>query len=245
MSLDQRPIVVKDGPTTLHQFNVFKEFRRLSDYDGLVQYLITNYPKNVKNRTFNFNNSGHTFHMLYAYVPSPSNKERKQIRLDCIEKLLKTTTNDFRLYEDLMSLIDITDTHKCPCELIASRMNDNIVFNESLKNKNFDTKPCKLKKEPIDAILFKYSINWRTNLNKKRTSNKVGNKGKDSAPVVDNDVIIPNPYMSQTTLVGLCGATVSLCDHVFSFEERQLRSGDETVSFVKSCILCGQKMGVQ
>nr|QNN89536.1 LEF-5 [Pieris brassicae granulovirus] len=91
MSFDQRPVVVQNGPTTLHLFKVFSKFRQENNYDGLVEYLITNYPQNVKNRTFNFNNTGHVFHMLYAYVPSPSNKERKQIRLDCIEKLLQNT----------------------------------------------------------------------------------------------------------------------------------------------------------
>ncbi|AMF83822.1 lef-5 [Cnaphalocrocis medinalis granulovirus] len=257
MSFDQRPSVVQNNPR--HLFEVFNNFREKNDYNGLVDYLITNYPQNVKNRTFNFYNTGHTFHVLYAYVPSASSKERKQIRLDCIEKLLQNTTNDFRLYKDLMSLM--TEEHECPCELISSRLHDNIVYNEKLKTKHFDTKPCKLKKEPIDAILFKYSINWKNVLIKKRASslkpckkrnnvqhtdgndNDVKNNNNDYDYIISLDDIKPLlSSSSSSSLTPLAGQTiVQQCAHVYIIEEKQLRAGDEIVSFVKYCKICGAK----
>ncbi|AKN80805.1 late expression factor 5 [Diatraea saccharalis granulovirus] len=233
MSFDQSPAVKQHGPS-IHLFEIFKKFRQEHDYDGLVDYLITNYPENLKNRTFNFHNTGHTFHTLYAYVPSPSNKERKQIRLDCIEKLLQNTKNDFKLYEDLLNLRQ----DKCPCELIKSRLNDNIVYNESLKNKNFDTKPYKLKKEPIDHILFKYSINWKNSLNK-RCSNVRKRKKINEESYVINEV--EDESLLSTSLHPLNGFTIKRCNHVFVVEERQLRAGDEAVSFVRFCKICGLK----
>ncbi|QOD40041.1 lef-5 [Matsumuraeses phaseoli granulovirus] len=245
MSFDQRPSVVQNVPSVLHLFKVFSNFRQNNDYEGLVNYLITNYPQNVKNRTFNFNNTGHIFHMLYAYVPSPSNKERKQIRLDCIEKLLKNTTNDFKLYEDLIDLMNATDsTYRCPCELITARLNDNIAYNESLKTKNFDIKPCKLKKEPIDTILFKYSINWKHSLNKRNVGANVNGKKINNVrrqeidTFVDIAIDMKNVKL-PSTLSPINGYTVQQCHHEYVVEERQLRAGDEAVSFVKFCKLCG------
>ncbi|AAM70277.1 late expression factor 5 [Phthorimaea operculella granulovirus] len=239
MSFDNGTGVVQNDP--IHLFNVFSKFRQECDYEGLVKFLITNYPQNVKNRTFNFHNTGHVFHMLYAYVPSPSSKERKQIRLDCVEKLLNSTRNDFKLYEDLIALmVQKGETKKCPCELISARLNDNIAYNENLKSKNFDIKPCKLKKEPIDAILFKYSINWKNSLNKRKgetkTSTKNTNTAEKSVIVVDEKKILRNTHLSQ-----ICGATVKQCVHKYVTDERQLRAGDESVSFVTYCVLCGIK----
>lgn len=254
MSLNSGPIVVDNHPSVLHLFRIFREFRNTNNYEGLVQYLTTNYPENVKNRTFNFTNTGHTFHVLYAYIPSPSNKERKQIRLDCIEKLLNNTKNDFKLYEDLMKINN--NQNNCPCLLIAARLNDNIVYNESLKSKNFDSKPSKLKKEPIDAILFKYSINWKSSLNKKKYTHingggggdnrngtngsvykKKGNVGgvQNTTPIVIDETKIK----SASVLTNICGQTVQQCEHVYTTEDCQLRAGDEIVSFIKYCIKCG------
>lgn len=222
---------------------MFAEFRRREDYTGLIDHLITTYPKNVKNRTFNFTNTGHTFHMLYAFVPSPSNKERKQIRLDCIEKLMKSTSNDFKLYEDLMKLMgDKLCENTCPCQLIINRLQENIAYNEGLLKKNFDSKPVKLKKEPIDAILFKYSINWKQSLKKKKTSvNKKSEPRVKSAHEEEKlfDYAAFAEGLSPSSLRCLNGATVVACRHVFGVQERQLRAGDEVVSFIKACTVCG------
>lgn len=175
--------------------------------------------------------------MLYAYVPSPSSKERKQIRLDCIEKLLENTKNDFKLYEDLMDLSD----GRCPCELISKRLNDIVVYNENLRNKNFDMKPNKFKKEPIDAILFKYSINWKKSLNKKSVNVGAGKKSVPRVEQINNDIVKVDAerILPTTTLSTLCGYTVNRCQHVYVMETRQLRAGDEAVSFVKYCKICG------
>nr|ARX72069.1 late expression factor 5 [Erinnyis ello granulovirus] len=242
MSLDSGPSVVNNTPSTLHLFRIFRDFRNTNNYEGLVQYLTTNYPQNVKNRTFNFTNTGHTFHMLYAYIPSPSTKERKQIRLDCIENLLNNTRNDFKLYEDLMQIMGAQN--KCPCLLIAARLNDNIVYNESLKSKNFDMKPCKLKKEPIDAILFKYSVNWKSSLNKKKCANKSVALKKNVVQVHDSSsssiAIDVDKIKNVSTLTSICGQSVQHCQHVFTTKDCQLRAGDEMVSFIKFCTKCGQ-----
>nr|UYX49708.1 LEF-5 [Darna trima granulovirus] len=248
MSFNNGPIVSQNRPTTLHLFELFSKFRINNDYDGLVRYLTTNYPQNVKNRTFNFNNTGHIFHMMYAYVPSPSSKERKQIRLDCIEKLFDNTKNDFKLYEDLINLMinnSEYDKYQCPCEMITARLQDNIAYNESLKNKNFDTKPTKLKKEPIDAILFKYSINWKNSLKKKKVNgaandDSVINRKKIETPKSLNNVIAVDRDLitSSSTLSTLAGFTIQQCQHRCVTEERQLRAGDEAVSFVTYCTLC-------
>nr|AUF82013.1 late expression factor-5 [Cryptophlebia leucotreta granulovirus] len=239
MSFSERPRVTQNGPSMIHLFNVFSKFRKENDYDGLVNYLITNYSQNVKNRTFNFHNTGHIFHMLYAYVPSPSSKERKQIRLDCIENLLESTKNDFKLYEDLIKLMNGDD--KCPCELITARLNDNIAYNESLKNKNFDSKPCKLKKEPIDSILFKYSINWKNSLNKKRSLPKSTTTKKSEEKENVDEIEVDISKISSSSLSNLNGYTIASCVHDYVIEEHQLRAGDEMVSFIKFCKKCGHK----
>ncbi|UYE99099.1 MAG: hypothetical protein [Betabaculovirus sp.] len=80
--------------------------------------------------------------------------------------------------------------------MIAARLNDNIVYNESIKCKNFDSKPCKLKKEPIDAILFKYSINWKSSLNKKKYTHINGDGGG-----VNNNVKNSGVSKKKVTLV--------------------------------------------
>lgn len=241
MSFNNGPRVSEDGPPVLHLFNLFKKFRLDKNYNGLVEYLITNYPKNVKNRTFNFSNTGHTFHMLYAYVPSPSNKERKQIRLDCIETLLNTTKNDFNLYEDLITLMSTLKNYKCPCELISDRLKDNISYSDNLKNKNFDIKPCKLKKEPIDTILYKYSINWKTTLNKKHTTNVRTAQRKSTKLVINQNemILVDLKNIIPSSLYDISGFSIKQCKHEYLTEERQLRAGDEAVTFITYCKLCG------
>ncbi|AAP85710.1 lef-5 [Adoxophyes orana granulovirus] len=242
MSLDGGPCVSYNNPSLFHLFYLFKEFRNNNDHKGLVDYLICNYPQYVKNRTFNFHNSGHTFHVLYAYIPTPSNKERKQIRLDCMEQLLVNTRNDFKLYEDVIELMQTNSLREsCPCEVIFARLQENIVYNESLKNKNFDTKPCKLKKEPIDAILFKYSINWKKSLNKRKINkNKETKKIKciksSGEFVIGVDV---NKLVLPTYLCNVNGITLKQCEHSYVVQEKQLRSGDEAVTFLKYCKKCG------
>ena len=178
--------------------------------------------------------------MLYAYVPSPSSKERKQIRLDCLEKLMETTKNDFRLYEDIIALMG-NECKRCPCELIADRLSDNIAYSESIKNKNFDSKPSKLKKEPIDAILFKYSINWKSSLNKKKLTYTSKSKPKQQQEKsVDTCIEIDERRLTASSLTSLNGRSVKRCNHEFVTRERQLRAGDEIVSFVHFCKYCGR-----
>ncbi|QBQ01629.1 lef-5 [Hyphantria cunea granulovirus] len=247
MSFDERPRVAQNEPLHYRQlFETFTTFRINQDYNGLIEYLIKNYPANVKNRTFNFVNSGHTFHLLYAYIPSVSNKERKQIRLDCVEKLIQNTTNDHKLYIDLFKLMG-DNANMCPCELISARLNQHIEYVQSLQNKNFDTKPIKLKKEPIDAVLFKYSINWKHSLRKKKFTSTAVKKTTKNKSMPD----VPTPHNAtkvgseeedgvwhKSALENLNGATVLECQHRYECHANQLRSGDEIVSFVYVCQLC-------
>lgn len=182
--------------------------------------------------------------MLYAFVPSLSNKERKQIRLDCIEKLMKSTSNDFKMYKDILKLMETSaSNYVCPCEVIRQRLNENIVYNESLLTKNFDSKPVKLKKEPIDAILFKYSINWKQSLKKKTSVYKRSvdpvstNTDSKCSDAFDFEAFAGG--LTPSCLRSINGATVTACEHVFAVQEHQLRAGDEAVSFIKLCIVCG------
>ncbi|AJK91742.1 lef-5 [Spodoptera frugiperda granulovirus] len=241
--------VVKNDPIDEHNetktlrdvFNVFARFRRDKNYSGLIQYLITTYPKNVKNRTFNFSGGGHTFHMLYAYVPLVSTKERKQIRLDFIDKLMTKTSNDFKLYEDVIKLMGDNDLDTCPCELINARLQDNIAYNNNLQNKHFDVKPAKLKKEPIDALLSKNSINWKQSLKKKKVNLVKKVKTPPSSPFVsDATTISLSTLQHPTRLHKINGYTVQSCRHEWVVVEKQLRAGDEAVSFVTVCKLCKQ-----
>ncbi|AER41508.1 late expression factor 5 [Epinotia aporema granulovirus] len=240
MFLDQRPIVAQDQPIHLNEiYNIFKDFRSREDNEGLIDYLVTHYPKNVKNRTFNFNSTSHVFHMLYAYVPSLSTKERKQIRLDGIGDILLKTNNDFKMYGDIIDQLMDSEMRKvvCPCELIAARLKDNIDYNKSLESKNFDTKPIKFKKEPIDNILYKYSINWKVSLNKKKCIVKKLRKSADKCAENNIPLIAPT-RCAPSTLSHINGYTIKHCLHKFVVEEKQIRAGDEIVSFVKTCILC-------
>nr|QKV50228.1 ORF67 protein [Plutella xylostella granulovirus] len=238
MSLDGGPSVAQNEP--IHaMFDIFTEFRQTRNYTGLIQYLITNYPKNVKNRTFNFTNAGHTFHLLYAYIPSVSSKERKQIRLDCIAKLIQNTSNDHKLYVEIFELMG--HKNKCPCEMISARLKEHINYTDNLLHKNFDIKPVKLKKEPIDNILFKYSINWKHSLRKRKVkSNESAVVKKKSVSRDINKLIIHEVIdgLAPTSLLSLNGATVDPCKHRFVTIEKQCRAGDEIVSFIRYCELC-------
>lgn len=239
---------MKDKPihekqTLRDVFNVFAHFRREKDYNGLIQYLITTYPKNVKNRTFNFSGGGHVFHALYAYVPLVSTKERKQMRLDFIDKLMIKTSNDFKLYEDVIKLMGENDLNTCPCELINARLQDNITYNNNLQNKNFDVKPAKLKKEPIDALLSKNSINWKQSLKKKKVNLiKKIKAATDPPPLPEvessTEKILDLNGLQPSSLNKINGYTIQSCKHNFVLVEKQLRAGDEAVSFVKVCTLC-------
>lgn len=248
MALDNGHVVAQHDPlhNLGHVFEVFAEFRRNKDYTGLVDYLLTHYTANVKNRTFNFGNGGHTFHMLYAYVPSVSSKERKQIRLDSIEKLIKSTTNDFNMYVEVRNLMTREQlTNTCPCELIQQRLEQNIFYSESLKQKTFDLKPVKLKKEPIDAVLYKYSVNWKQSLKKKYGSAVSTGRAVVKRPSVlrrcsNNVSRLRLQDTAPSSLHTITGYTVkSVCVHDYATFEKQLRAGDEAVSFVTVCKLCG------
>ncbi|AQQ80356.1 LEF-5 [Betabaculovirus altermyunipunctae] len=237
-------LVVKHEPTLRDAFHVFARFRQEKNYDGLIQYLITTYPKNVKNRTFNFSGGGHVFHMLYAYVPLVSTKERKQIRLDFIDRLMTKTSNDFKLYEDVIKLMGDKNLDMCPCELINARLQDNISYNNNLLNKHFDVKPAKLKKEPIDALLSKNSINWKQSLRKKKM-NLVKKNKTVTTPTADSasetssaPLSVDGLTMKPSKLQKINGQTVESCKHSFVVVEKQLRAGDEAVSFVRVCKLC-------
>ncbi|AAS82662.1 ORF76 [Agrotis segetum granulovirus] len=244
MSLNGGPLIAQNDPLHLRKiFDIFADFRRREDYSGLVEHLITTYPENVKNRTFNFSNTGHTFHMLYAYVPSLSNKERKQIRLDGIKKLMKSTSNLFAMYEDVFKCMkEGLIEESCPCVAIKSRLQENIAYNEWLSNKNFDSKPLKLKKDPIDNILFKYSVNWKQSLKKKKNV-AVKNEVKiKKCEVIKKELLCFTTLakkLSPSSLDEINGRTVVTCSHEFTIQEKQLRAGDEAVSFVNVCSVCG------
>lgn len=251
VTLDKRVTVVNNEPihgkTLRDVFNVFAQFRRDKDYNGLIQYLITTYPKNVKNRTFNFAGGGHVFHTLYAYVPLVSTKERKQIRLDFIDKLMIKTRNDFKLYEDVIKLMGNNNLNTCPCELINARLQDNIVYNTNLQNKHFDAKPAKLKKEPIDALLSKNSINWKQSLKKKKINLVNKTKATDTNKVTTESILLSEQNVTLTlegvllfpsSLHKINGYTIAQCKHEFVVMEKQLRAGDEAVSFVRICVRC-------
>ncbi|AHH82664.1 LEF-5 [Buzura suppressaria nucleopolyhedrovirus] len=181
----QGPFQAQNAPSgTLHSFDlflIFKQFRQENAYNNLIQFLVQNYPGNVKNKTFNFINTNHLFHSLYAYVPAVTNveKERKQIRLseECIEKLFKSTNNDFKLYTELFEMIRANRLpQECPCQLLIQRRNEIKMHVNMIHEKKFDNKPPKLKKENIDNIMYKYSLNWKSLLLKKKAIESVAYK---------------------------------------------------------------------
>lgn len=254
MSLEKTKLTPQTAPCQSHHtcfdiFLTFSRFRQSEDYSGLIDFLIINFPKNVKNKTFNFINTGHLFHSLYAYIPPLTDvtRERKQIRLseECIKKLFVSTINDFKLYNELYTMLRANrDMIKmCPCELLMKRRNDIIDYVDTIKNKQFDTKPLKLKKEPIDNIMYKYSLNWKNMLLKKKIqgiSIKAKKKRKIKVRKILNDDVLKleDDKSATTTLIGIAGFTLRACDHTFTLLEKQLRSGDEAVSFIKICTKC-------
>ncbi|QDL57034.1 LEF-5 [Dione juno nucleopolyhedrovirus] len=242
-------------------FTIFAGFRASKDYAQLIDFLIGNFARHVKNKTFNFAGTGHLFHSLYAFVPnvSESVKERKQIRLqvDCVMRLFKNTTNDFKLYAELFNFIDAHGGAECPCMLLQQSKLNAVSHVDDLNCKPFDGKPPKFKKEPFDTILSKYSLNYRALCSKKREKCAMGavkrqkkkmkrreflndriiylhknNCGDDNnnaaAAAVDKDKILRGPS----------GASLRPCRHRFITVERQTRAGDEMVSFIQYCELC-------
>ncbi|AWN01893.1 lef-5 [Cyclophragma undans nucleopolyhedrovirus] len=167
-------------------FKLFKEFRLNKNYSELIEFLVKNFPGNVKNKTFNFTLTGHLFHSLYAYVPSASDlvKERKQIRLqsECLAKLFNNTINDFKLYSELFEFIE-SHPHEaadvsCPCQLLHRSLLNTKNYVQNLNTKQFDIKPPKFKKELFDNILYKYSLNYKSLLLKKKEKHTAKKKKK-------------------------------------------------------------------
>nr|AJP07239.1 late expression factor 5 [Helicoverpa armigera nucleopolyhedrovirus] len=182
VSSNQRISQSERDPQAMHCYQlyvIFSEFREKNQHKQLIDFLVEHYPSNVKNKTFNFQNTGHLFHSLYAYVPSVTNaeRERKQIRLstECIHKLFVNTINDFKMYGEIFDLIHTTPEYKikyvCPCQIMLDKRDAIQSYVDKIKTKKFDSKPPKLKKEPIDNIMYKYSLNWKNLLMKKKYHN--------------------------------------------------------------------------
>ncbi|AAL01771.1 late expression factor 5 [Spodoptera litura nucleopolyhedrovirus] len=255
-------------------YKVFKRFRENNQCRELILYLTKNYPNNVKNKTFNFINTGHLFHSLYAYIPAltGAERERKQIRLsvECIRKLFESTINPFKLYGELFQVIQSSSSlDTCPCELLISRRESIKDYVRMIKEKKFDTKPPKLKKDNIDNIMYKYSINWKNILLKKKIGNDgrsidVGDGGgtdlvasSSSSSSISNSVkkkrkikhrkIMTDEFIKfdhkndNGRLFPVAGWTLRApCNnHEYIVAEKQLRAGDEAVSFIRRCVKCG------
>lgn len=234
-------------------FKLFKEFRLNKNYSHLIEFLIKNFPKNVKNKTFNFSETNHMFHSLYAYVPNISNlvKERKQIRLqeECIEKLFNNTINDFKLYNELFEFLEHNENENqiyiCPCQLLNKRLTDTKNYVQNLNQKKFDSKPPRFKKEAIDNILYKYSLNWKSLLLKKKDkhiADVTQKKKKIKRRQILKDKIIYLQTNINTnddnTLSAMSGLTLKPCEHQFETIETQTKAGDEIVSFIRFCKFC-------
>ncbi|ACF05364.1 LEF-5 [Adoxophyes orana nucleopolyhedrovirus] len=248
------------GPQTFHCYSlflIFKTFREKKNYNELIEFLIENFPSNVKNKTFDFINTGHLFHSLYAYIPSINNhfKERKQIRLseECIKKLFDNTRNDIEMYQEIFHMIQQQKLFfECPCQVLTKRKDEIKEYVHMLDQKKFDTKPIKLKKEFIDVIMSKYSLEWKNILLKKQINdisckdgtNVERKKRKIKKRTVLNDKKI---YFNQHTtnkLNNINGITVDVCKHEFVTEEKQTRAGDEIVTFIRYCHKCNQQQNI-
>ncbi|AUV65343.1 LEF-5 [Alphabaculovirus myunipunctae] len=249
----QQVATLQNGPghDCYDLFCIFKEFRRTKSYKALIDFLVANYAANVKNKTFNFVNTGHLFHSLYAYVPAVSNveRERKQIRLseDCVQKLFVTTINDFAMYAEIFEFMRRARLpEKCPCELLVRRLNQIRDYVNIIKSKKFDSKPPKLRKEPIDCILFKYSINWKNLLLKKKaaeSNSKLVVKKKRKIKkrnILTDEIIYLDKLLHTFGLPPINGMSLKACNHKFVTVERQMRAGDEIVSFIRYCQRCNK-----
>lgn len=65
---------------------------------------------------------------------------------------------------------------------------------------------------------------------------------RKSGEKCDTDKIVvvdKNAITTPSLLSCINGYTIKQCEHVYVVEERQLRAGDEAVSFVKYCKICG------
>jgi Baculoviridae late expression factor 5/Baculoviridae late expression factor 5 C-terminal domain len=266
MSLDDRVIQSQTDPVATKRchnqkkwtckalFKLFKEYRLNKNYSHLIEFLIKNFPKNVKNKTFNFSETNHLFHSLYAYVPSASDlmKERKQIRLqeECIAKLFNSTINDFELYTELFDFLENNEKNEiqCPCQLLNERKIYSEQYVQNLNDKEFDIKPPKFKKDIIDNILQKYSINYKILYLKKKKDKCIVNitkrKNKIKRRQILNDKIIylntktTTNFDNDDTLRSINGFTLKSCQHEFETIETQTKAGDEIVSFISFCKIC-------
>jgi Baculoviridae late expression factor 5/Baculoviridae late expression factor 5 C-terminal domain len=255
MSLDKGSLEPEHSPPTLHCYDlflIFKKFRENKQYKELIDFLIENYPANVKNKTFNFVNTKHLFHSLYAYIPAITNveKERKQIRLseECIRKLCIATTNDFKLYAELFNIIRKNNTQEqCPCQLLLKRLKEIKQYVNLRSNTQFDKKPPKFEKKYIDGIMNIYSLHWINCLLKLKTevvNNKVvkkKRKTKERTILTDDHIYFENNNVDfSKKLFDINGMSLCVCEHKWKTIEQQLRAGDEAVSFIIFCEKCSQ-----
>ncbi|ADB84426.1 late expression factor 5 [Apocheima cinerarium nucleopolyhedrovirus] len=254
MSLDKSSFETEHSPPALHCYDlflIFKKFRENNQYKELIDFLTENYPANVKNKTFNFVNTKHLFHSLYAYIPAITNveKERKQIRLseECIRKLCVATTNDFKLYSELFDIIRKNNTQEeCPCQLLLKNLNKIKQYVSMRNNTQFDKKPPKFKKELIDSIMNKYQLYWinfflklKGDVNNKIVKKK--RKTKERTILTDDYIYFENNNVDYSKkLSDINGMSLCICKHKWKTIEKQLRAGDEAVSFIIFCEKCSQ-----
>ncbi|AGR56839.1 lef5 [Hemileuca sp. nucleopolyhedrovirus] len=257
VTLDKRTLSTKHGPCgTLHccydLFLIFKRFRDKKQHRELIDFLQQNYPANVKNKTFNFINTNHLFHSLYAYIPAINNieRERKQIRLsvDCIQKLFINTINDFKLYSELFDMIRANGMkEECPCQLLTQRRDEIKNYVNMINQKKFDNKPPKLKKETIDNVMYKYSLNWKNlllkrKLNENLSHNNVVTKKKrklKNRSILTDEYIYIEGSADMKKLNTINGMSLDTsCHHDWTVAEKQMRAGDEAVSFIRYCKKC-------
>lgn len=231
----------------IHLERTFKTFRDDDDAEGLIQFLYTAYPENVKNRTFVLGGHDHRFHSLYAYVPAvgENGRPRKQLRLApaYLRRMFKISKNNFALYADVRQLI-ANEPDTCPCQLLEGRLQEFRDHAQRIKNKEFDCKPDRCRDHAnLDAILLKYSLNWKTALmkvNKRLGRVKTARSSSGSAAALKSGQITLPLHHSQLPLVSGAGVVKRrVCCHEYVVVERQCRAGDEPVTIARLCRECG------
>ncbi|AOL56809.1 LEF-5 [Chrysodeixis includens nucleopolyhedrovirus] len=264
VSLDKSCASAKNDPgrwrhNCYELFLIFKKFRHNNQYKELIQFLVDNYPTNVKNKTFNFVNTEHLFHSLYAYIPAITNveKERKQIRLseECIHKLFVNTINDFKLYSELFDMI-INQKMKetCPCQLLLQRREEIKEYVNTIRDKSLTLNRQSLKKS-ISTTLCTILVELENLLLKKKLSErataeatlwasariKMPKKIKtQKRTILTDDLIYLKNIKHSQRLSPINGMSLKVCKHSFITVEKQLRAGDEAVSFIKYCQYCSK-----
>jgi hypothetical protein len=259
-------------PTTILEYEaLFAFYRQSNNTDKLIEFL-TRYSmekhvhttaeginrekiqKSIQSKkTFSLDGTRHTFHSLWAYVPNPQQRTRKNLALQKVKNDFSRITLEHRAYYDVRVSFILDQPNTCPCELFQSVIDTYKSHKLECDSKLFNVPVPVMNKEnqSIEQFLCQYNIIYKTKYRKnyKRKADKKDTSSvcEHSGEKVSHEISIPDCLQTENVeyenIMDTVGMTtisrIDNCQHKYSKKwEQQERAGDEMVSIYTQCEYC-------